>query len=274
MNPTHITLAAVAALAAAGAVGRRGSRTQLDLPLNEVWLSENNIKHKPPSTGERVKVYFNLNAQYNKQYGQLREPPTDEQIQEFMERRKCQIVLAEHEGKCLPTRPNESQIRGMYASGAVYSVQAYRDRRWLVSAHARAVAIHDVVFTTSGTKIKEIRNKRSKDPCCFGDGYLMSHGEAAKRLLQRRLNEPHAIVGINPMRNDTFVVMAPETSDMEPGDEVFTADLAIFTDNPNPRVGSPPGLVYAFGINQGHHRRGKLVKANCKPTDISGVIRP
>jgi hypothetical protein len=268
MTPAHLTLAAVAALAAAGAVGRRGSRAQLD----PIWPGTN--MNSPPSTNDHVQVYFNLNAQYNKQYGQLREPPTDEQIQEFMERRKDQVARAKQAGECLPTLPNESQIRGMYASGAIYSVKAERGSRWLVSAHARAVAICDVVFITSGATIKRIRNERSKTPCCFGDGYLVSHGAAAVRLLEQELDEPHAIVGINPMRNDTFVVMDPKTSGMKPGDEVFTADLAIFTDNPNPRVGSPPGLVYAFGINQGHHRLGELVRANCKPSKIRGVIRP
>jgi hypothetical protein len=74
------------------------------------------------------------------------------------------------------------------------------------------VEIENVVFTTSGSVIRSIRESGKKQVCCKGVGTLVAWDKQAERNLKATLKAgggmSHAvIVGLNPMRNETFVVM-------------------------------------------------------------------
>jgi len=255
MNGDKLALGAVAALAALGLVRRRGSRAdQLTLfQARPYWVWKAIDGKTMPRIGERVRVFFNLQAQYKQTYGPIRNNPSPAAMREFRTKRDLSIKEAERHGRCVPSNPTDGQLKGMYRSGAIYSVATAKGAKVSTIGHARAVAIKNVVFETTPGKIKSIRETSKKGPCCYGNGTLVAEGAAAEAMLaklKRRHGDP-VTVGLNPMRNDSFVGFPPGGQKPTP---VYTAEYVLFLDNPSPMIGVPPGLVYAFGINKPKHR--------------------
>ena len=249
---------ALGAVAGIAALGKRGSLAREP----NIWPghqgSGKTKKGKLPgiSLGSEVKVYFNLTAQYGMMYGGLDDfEGAKRQIGE--RRRKPKRPTPQ--GACVPTAPKDKDLLRMYRSGAIYSlVEGNRNR---VKAHARAVELKNVIFNTVGGTIKHIRNHGSKSPCCFVRGELVSYDGAAREAYDKvkRKGQP---VGINPMRNDTFVRMIRPYK----GSPVFTAERVFLLHDPNNPIGRPPGMVIAFGVNKKTNRsykRGRRYRAKC-----------
>ncbi len=253
-----LALGAVAALAALGLVRRRGSRAdQLTMfKARPYWVWNAQPGKTMPRIGERVRVFFNLQAQYKQTYGPIRNDPSPADMRSFRTKRNLSIEKARRERRCVPSNPSDGQLKGMYRSGAIYSVATANKKKVSTIGHARAVAIEDVVFETTPRKIRDIRKNSKKGPCCYGNGTLVAEGAAAEAMLEKlkRQHGDPVIVGLNPMRNDSFVVMVPRPPRGQEPTPVYTAEAVLFLDNPEPRIGVPPGLVYAFGINKPEHK--------------------
>jgi hypothetical protein len=258
MTGDKLAIGAVAALTALSMLKRRGSRAdQLTMfQARPYWVWNAQPGKTMPRIGERVRVFFNLQAQYKQTYGPIRNDPSPAGMRSFRTNRDRSIEAARKEKRCVPSNPTDGQLKGMYRSGAIYSVATANNAEVSTIGHARAVAIKNVVFETKPGKIKNIRKTSKKGPCCYGNGTLVAEGAAAKAMLaklERQHGKP-VIVGLNPMRNDSFVVMFPRPPEGQEPTPVYTAEYVLFLDNPKPMIGVPPGLVYAFGINKPEHR--------------------
>jgi hypothetical protein len=245
---------ALGAVAGIAALGKRGSlaREPNIWPGHQVRGKTKKGKLPGISLGSEVKVYFNLTAQYEMMYGGL------DNVNEANILTKIRAPKRPLPPKaCVPTAPKDKALLGMYRSGAIYSLV----KAGKVQALARAVELKNVIFTTTGGAIKDIRNRGSKAPCCFVRGELVSYDGAAREAYDKvkRRGQP---VGINPMRNDTFVRMGPPYH----GSPVFTAERVFLLHDPKNPIGRPPGMVIAFGVNKKINRgykRGRRHTAKC-----------
>jgi len=197
--------------------------------------------------GKPVQVYFNLNAQQYLMYGAIR--PIRSDLEHEFEAHHDQIEEYNRErgNKCRKTNPSVEKIRNEYQSGPIYSIKQGR-----VVGLARALVIQNVVFTTSASTIKGIREKGSKSPCCYGNGYLIETGHKSyDRLeqLKQQYGDPVQVAFI-PNNFSTFVTFTK--TGPKP---VFTAEYVVFAGNDRPEPGRKPAKVYAFGVNKPSHRQ-------------------
>jgi hypothetical protein len=280
MTGDKLALGAVAALTLAGLVKRRGGRNHPGediYPGHRIQLGKKHEELRGVDQFKPVEVYFNLAAMQYGHYPKVRSAP-DTMRQEFEAHAKsieADNQRLEKKGHCLKTNPGRNHPKKLdaiineYNTGPIYSIKQGK-----VVALARALVLKNVVFTVSGSALKDIRHK-SKTPCCYGNGYLLGAGSESYDFLDL-LTEAYADEGIKPVpvalipdNFSTFVTFPSR----EP---VLTADYAVFAGNPSPKPGRKPAMIMAFGVNKDAHRgwykRGRLLRTTeCASDPIQGV---
>ena len=161
--------------------------------------------------GEKVQVYFNLNAMYNAQYGKV--AVTSATMAEII----SEGVAAANKRRW--TKPNTwgGKFANMELAGSIYTVAD----KSLIIDHVRTGQMSDVVFTANMAKMKKIEKadkegKSAKTPCCYMDGIWEGKLRKAaqeyyytKFLLENDL--PNWVrVKFNPVYNKTFMYITSE----------------------------------------------------------------
>jgi hypothetical protein len=206
--------------------------------------------------GDEVQVYFNLNAMGGAVYGKVPIPAPRKELLRRTVQRKLR-------GMGKPLRDTNKMLN-THLGGAIYSLV----HGGKVIDHARSLRLvgDPVVFTTDPGAISRIRQKQTRDPCCYMEGhyagrltkeeiaYLWEHwgAFALRRGLEK---EGWRRIGMNPFKSDTFVVYGRAGEEPTP---LFTAREVVAMSDPKAPVGSPPSLILARDPNyteKGYTRR-------------------